>query len=422
MRSDPMGWAGTAIPNYANVSATYRKHLSSGRARLADLLGEQVEVESSGPWVTTGEGRRFLNFGGYGVLFTGARHPVVVEEVERQLRKNPTSTRVFLEPVAARAAEMLIAVAPGDLERVHFCGSGAEAVETAIKLARLNGRTRLISMQNGYHGKTMGALSLTARPVFQDPFRPLLPSAHVPFGDLEALTEVLSRHPGECCVVLEPVQAEAGVNIPPAGYLRQVGEICRQFGALFVLDEVQSGMGRLGYWWGAEREAVVPDILLAGKSLGGGVMPVAATIASNAVFAPLDRDPVLHTSTFSAAPIAMAGVCGALRAITEDDLVSRAADLGAALLQEIQRIAYTHLDSFGCEVRGLGLLIAVDIAEPGVAGELLVEMIKYDVVANLSLNSDTVLRLTPPAVLTPEDIQFFVERFESAAFAIARNR
>ncbi|MBH0781579.1 aspartate aminotransferase family protein [Nocardia bovistercoris] len=407
--------------DYDRVAATYRRNLSSGRARLADMLGGHLEVESKGAWITVADGQHFLNVGGYGVFITGARHPIVVAEVERQLHSHPISSRLFLEPALGRAAQMLTATTPPGLNRVHFCNSGAEATEAAIKLARLNQRPFLISTVGGYHGKTMGALSVTGRSVFQDPFRPLLPDvAHVPFGDTAALAAVLREHPEQACVILEPVQAEAGVVLPPPGYLAAVQSLCAEYGALFVLDEVQTGLGRLGLWWGAERESIRPDVLLSGKGLGGAVMPVAAVIATDEVFSGLDRDPLLHTSTFSGAPIAMAAVCGALRAIEEDGLVERAARLGEILLREITRIVDRYLSDLGARVRGSGLLIAVDIAEPGVAGELLIELVKNNVVANLSMNSDFVLRFTPPAVLSDNEVDFFLNRFEVAARATAQ--
>ncbi|WP_063042300.1 aspartate aminotransferase family protein [Nocardia pseudovaccinii] len=409
-----------AADTRAHLTKIYRTNLSTGRARLGEMLGGQFEVESSGAWITTNGGERYLNFGGYGVFLTGARHPVVIEEVAEQLRTHPIGTRMFLEPAAARAAEMLTAVTPAGLTRIHFSGSGAEATEAAIKLARLNGRSHLYSMVGGYHGKTMGALSLTARTVFQDPFRPLLPNVtHIPYNDTEALASALARHPGQACVIVEPIQAEAGVIVPAPDYLRAVRAVCAEHDALLVLDEIQTGLGRLGTWWGADREGIRPDILLSGKGLGGGVLPVAATIASDAVFARLDRDPLLHTSTFSSAPIAMAAVCGALRAIREDGLVDKARVLGERLLPEISAIVDRYLRSRGCTVRGAGLLIGIDIADPGSAGELLINLVKNNVIANLSLNSDHVLRLTPPAILTEWEVQFFLKRFERAACATA---
>ncbi|MFF8287050.1 aspartate aminotransferase family protein [Streptomyces albus] len=399
----------------------YRTTMSKGRATLGELFGKHVELESEGAWVTGEQGRRFLNCGGYGVFLMGARHPTVVRHVEAQLARHPVATRLFLEPQAARAAEALVARTPRGLERVHFACGGAEAVEAAIKLARTLGRDRLVATHQGYHGKTTGALSLTGKDVFQEPFRPLLPGVdHVPYGDAAALEEMLRTLPaGRACVVLEPVQGEAGVIVPPDGYLKDVERLCRRHGALFVLDEIQTGLGRLGTWWGADREGVTPDILLTGKGLGGGVLPVSALVATPQAFAAFDKDPYLHTSTFSGTPLAMAAVRGALAATEEDGLVGRAHELGERLLPELRRIAHTHLAGLVREVRGRGLLIGVEFTEPGPAGELLIELIEQGVIANHSLNSHMVLRFTPPAVLTPSDEEFLCEAFDRACRAQA---
>ncbi|MFF0816700.1 aspartate aminotransferase family protein [Rhodococcus sp. NPDC003318] len=402
-----------------DVDRIYRTNLSAGRAMIAEMTGGHVEVASEGAWVTSADGERFLNAGGYGVFITGARHPIVEDEVIRQLRTHPVGTRMFLDPVAARAAEMLSACTPAGLERIHFCGSGAEATEAAIKIARLQGRRRLVSMYGGYHGKTMGALSLTARAAYQKPFEPLLPSVtHVTYSDVDELEAELRRHPGEVCVIVEPVQGEAGVIVPEPGYLHTVRALCTRYGAFLVVDEIQTGLGRLGSWWGVDREAVVPDILLSGKALGGGILPVAAAICTDEAFGVLNRDPFLHTSTFSAAPLAMAAVCGALRAIKEDDLVLRAQTLGAILIPAVTRSLTRHLGPFVRAVRGRGLLIGIEFSEPGMAGEMLVELISNRVIANFSLNSDSVLRFTPPAILTEPDTEFLLAALDNAAHTV----
>ncbi|MFJ7492078.1 aspartate aminotransferase family protein [Streptomyces sp. NPDC097727] len=404
---------------YADLAARYRRCLSKGRASLGEMFGGDVEVAAEGPWIHTASGSRILNCGGYGVFLMGARHPRVVAEVTRQLNTNPVATRLLLEPAVVDAAEALIDVVPTGLQKVHFAGSGAEAVEGAIKLARAQGRRRLISMDLGYHGKTMGALSLTAKDVFQQPFRPLLPQvSHVPYGDAAALETELARHPGEGCVIVEPVQGEAGVIVPPEGYLRDVARLCREYGALFVLDEIQTGLGRLGTWWGADREGVVPDILLVGKGLAGGVVPVSALVATPEAFRPFDKDPFIHTSTFSGNPLAMAAARGALAAIKEDSLVERSDELGRLLLTELHRIAREVLGHRLLEVRGAGLLIGLEFTVPGLAGDLLLELIGAGVLANHSLNSSTVMRLTPPAVLGQDDVQFLLDAFEKAAHAV----
>ncbi|MEE4598369.1 aminotransferase class III-fold pyridoxal phosphate-dependent enzyme [Streptomyces sp. DSM 41524] len=397
------------------ILALYRAHLSKGRATLAALFGSHMEVSSSGAWLTTSDGERFLNCGGYGVFLMGARHPIIMEAVERQLRIHPVATRILLEPAVARAAEALVSVMPEGLDRVHFALSGAEAVETALKLARAGGRRRTVSMNGGYHGKTLGALSATAKPVYQDPFRPLLPDfCHLPFGDTDALEKELADHPGEVCVLVEPVQGEGGVIIPPDGYLKRVEDLVRRYDGFLVLDEVQSGMGRLGHWWGADMEGVSPDVLLTGKALGGGVVPVSAAVATGAAFRPFDKDPYIHTATFSGAPLLMAAVQGAIRAVQEDDLVTRARELGAELLPEIESIALRNIPELLVGVRGRGLLIGVELTEAGLAGELLIELFNHGVVANHSMNGSSVIRFTPPAVLARSDVEFLLDSFDKA--------
>lgn len=406
---------------YLGLSARYRNVLSKGRAALGDMFGGDVEVASEGPWIHTADGRRILNCGGYGVFLMGARHPTVIAEVAAQLAKNPVATRLLLEPTVVAAAEALIGVAPPGLAQVHFAGSGAEAVEAAIKMARAQGKRHLISMESGYHGKTMGALSVTAKEVFQAPFRPLLPDvSHVPYGDADALAAELAKYRGTACVIVEPVQGEAGVIIPPPGYLADVRRLCDEYDSLFVLDEIQTGLGRLGYWWGADREQVTPDVLLVGKGLSGGVVPVSAAVATAAAFRPFDRDPFIHTSTFSGNPLAMAAACGAIAAIREDGLVDRARRLGELLRSELAAIAGAVLGDRVREVRGVGLLIGIEVAVPGMAGDLLLELIGAGVLGNHSLNSPNVMRLTPPAVLGDAEVHILLDSFERAARAVLR--
>ncbi|MGI8309292.1 aspartate aminotransferase family protein [Saccharopolyspora hattusasensis] len=402
------------------TSERYRRHISRGRARLADMTGGLTEVSSHGSRVVDAAGKTYLNCGGYGVFLLGHAHPAVVEAVVEQVRRHPLTTRLMLEPTVASAAETLARVAPNGLDYVHFVNSGAEATEAAIKLARAHGHAHLISAVGGYHGKTMGALSITARELYQAPFRPLLPSVdHVPFGDAQALEEALAAAP-PACVVVEPVQGEGGVVVPPSGYLRDVAQLCRKYGALFVLDEVQTGLGRLGHWWGADRESVTPDILLVGKNLSGGVVPVAAMVATAEAYSPFNRDPFLHTSTFAGSPIAAAAAEAAIRVVVAENLVTKASELGEYLLQELRRILLHHCGHLITDVRGLGLLIGVELVNEQVTGELLMELLDHGVLVNHSLNAHRVLRFTPPAVLTSEDVHWLLEAVTRAAETLAR--
>ncbi len=395
----------------------YRRHLGDGQGRVAAMLDTPVEVSAQGALVYTADGRELLNCGGYGVFFVGAGHPTVLAAVREQLERMALSTRVLLNEPAALAAQALTAVAPPGLTKVHFSCSGAEAVETAIKIDRANGRYRLVSMRVGYHGKTIGALSLTARALYQDPFRPLLPDVtHVPFGDLPALEPVLGP---DVCVVVEPVQSEGGVILTPPGYLTQVEALCRAAGALLVLDEVMTGLGRLGTWWGADRDGVSPDILLAGKALSGGLVPVSATLATPAVFAPFDRDPYLHTATYSAAPLAMAAVRATVAVIESENLVQRAGELGTRLRDGLATIAARHLDHLVAQVRGAGLLIGIEFRAGHHAAEFLMDLLDQDVVVNHSMNAHPVLRFTPPATLSAAHEARLLAAVERAAVALA---
>nr|WP_245607611.1 aminotransferase class III-fold pyridoxal phosphate-dependent enzyme [Streptomyces prunicolor] len=402
--------------------ALHARHLSSGRGRLAAMFGNIVEESARGAEITSTDGTNYLNCGGYGVFFVGAGHPRVVAAVRRQAERLALSTRLFLDPVSGLAASALAGVAPAGLDRVHFSGSGTEAVEAAVKLARAHGRRRLISMRDGYHGKTLGALSLTAKALYQDPFRPLLPDVqHVPFGDTDALAAVLGDGGADACVVVEPVQSEAGVIVPPPGYLGAVAALCREHRAFLVVDEVMTGLGRLGSWWGCVAEGVRPDVLVTGKALSGGVMPVAATLATQEAFEPFDSDPFLHTSTYSGAPIAMAAASATIGVIRDEGLVERAAAIGARLLPALRAVAADRAPGPVREIRGAGLLIGIELVDAGAAGEFLLEMVDRGVVVNHSLNAHPVVRLTPPAVLSPAQEARLLEAVEGALTAMAKS-
>lgn len=405
--------------DHSAVLDIYRRHLSRGRAKISDVFGTEMEMSAKGSWIETSDGGRYLNAGGYGVFIHGARHPHVESAVIRQIQTNPIASRILLEPQAARAAAALARRAPDGLEHVHFACSGTEVTEAAIKLARTLGRQRLVSTTRGYHGKTLGALSVTANSLYQDPFRPLLPDVtHVPFGDAAALAEGLRTGP-EACVILEPVQGEGGVHIPPEGYLRDVRALCDKYGAIFVLDEIQTGLGRLGAWWGADLEGVTPDILLVGKGLSGGIVPVSAMVATPQVFKAFNKDPFIHTSTFSGAPVAMAAARAAIEAIEADGLVERAASIGFRLLGRMREIVDLRCAHLVREVRGVGLLIGVEMEGPGLAGELLAELVDQHLIVNYSLNASSVLRLTPPAVMSEDDTEFLLSAFDAACAALS---
>ncbi|WP_235921612.1 aspartate aminotransferase family protein [Lentzea tibetensis] len=396
----------------------FERHLSSARAAMSRMFDDHEEVRSEGALVWAADGTEFLNCAGYGVFLLGARHPRVAQAVIDQVVRHPLSTRILLEPTSAHAASVLADVCPPGLSKVHFAGSGAEATEAAIKLARAHGIRRLVSCTNGYHGKTLGALSVTARDVYQAPFRPLLPDVvTVPFGDVVALADVLSDGVPSCFIV-EPVQGEGGVIVPPSSYLSDVERLCREHGAFLVVDEILTGLGRLGRWWGCGD--VTPDVLLVGKALSGGIVPVSAAVCTPEAYLPFDKDPFLHTSTFAAAPIAVAAARAAVEAIIVDDLVPRAAAIGSFLLKSLRDSANRHCPDVVRDVRGEGLLIGVELVDAGFTGELLLALLDEQVLVNHSLNNSAVLRLTPPAVLTDAQASRIGAAFDAAFAQLAR--
>lgn len=403
------------------VLARYTRHVNASLANLARLVCTPVELEAHGTTVQGSDGRTYLDCGGFGVFLLGHCHPTVVAAVRRQLERNPLATRLFLNPELAQAAEDLAGVAPAGLDHVFLTNSGAEATELGLKLARLNGRSRVVAMTGGFHGKTLGALSVTGRAQYRDPFGPLLPQVEfIPFGDLEALAAALAVDPGGSAVLLEPVQAEGGVRVPPVSYLQGVRATCTATGALMVLDEIQSGLGRLGDWWGADLAGVVPDVLLTGKVLGGGVMPVGGVIAGDQVFAPLDADPLLHSSTFAGSPLASVAVSATIEVLRTEGLVERAARLGPEVLAMTRDAVERHCPHLVNEVRGVGLLVGIDFVTAEAATEFLIALLDEDVIPSYSLNSSNVLRLTPPAVLEPTDLQWLERALANAATTVGR--
>jgi putrescine aminotransferase len=397
-------------PDRDEIIRLYGQHLGRTTARIAEHTGLPVEHRSEGSRVWDEQGKEYLDCGGYGVFILGHRHPDVVRAMHEQLDRHPVATRTLLSAELALAAARLAATTPPGLDYVYFACTGAEAVETAIKLARASGRRRLIAMERGFHGKTMGALSISNRAVFQRPFQPLLPDVTtVPFGDIAALDAALTSADGKACVVVEPVQGEGGVRIPPPGYLRAVAEHCRRAGAFLVVDEIQTGLGRLGAWWGCEAEGVVPDLLLAGKALGGGCVPVSAVVATEEAFAPFNRNPRLHSSTFSGTPLAMAAVRAALDVIERDGIVERARTLGESLLERVKgSLAGAPVDVVR-EVRGRGLLIGIELTHPRLAGAMMMALLERGVITANTLGVDTVVRLSPPALLVEDEVDWLVD-------------
>jgi len=396
--------AGSPQELAAEVFENYRQFVNPPLARVMKLSGSPIEVRAQGSTIWDQNGKAYLDFaGGYGVFTLGHSHPRVVEAVRKQLGLMALSGKTMFNVMLGRAAKRLADLAPGDLRISFWCNSGTEAIEGAIKLARAaTGRTTIVSTIDAFHGKTMGALSVSGRETFQTPFKPLLEGfAHVPYGDASMLDEALAD---AAAFVVEPVQGEGGVNVPPPGYLRAVREACDRTGALFIADEVQTGLGRCGYLFASNRDDVVPDVITVAKGLSGGVMPVGAFIARpdcwNRAFG---KSPLLHTSTFGGNELACAAALAAMDVLVEDGLVDAARERGEQLLAGAQTIA-SDFPGVVREARGLGLLVGVELTNEGYGGWIIPEMLKAGVTAAWTLNLQRVIRLEPPLIVTAEEV------------------
>lgn len=407
---------GAASPQalYDETYENYRGFLNPPLARVMKLSGSPVEVRASGTTIWDHAGKAYLDFaGGYGVFTLGHSHPRVVDAVREQLERMSLSGKTMFDPLVGRLAKRLAEITPGDLAISFFANSGAEAVEGALKLARAaTGRTKVVATANAFHGKTLGALSVSGRDAYKTPFGPLIADVvHVPYGDSTALADVLAE---AAAFVVEPVQGEGGIIVPPLGYLRAARAACDASGALLIADEVQTGLGRCGMLFGCDRDGIVPDVLTLAKGLSGGIVPIGAYVARRTVWdAAYGRAPLLHTSTFGGNPLACAAALAALDVLRDDDLVANARARGERLLHGARNIAAAYPEVVR-EARGLGLLVGVELRSEGYAGTIVPEMLKRGVTAAWTLNMQRMIRLEPPLIVTDAEVDTALAALRSA--------
>ncbi|MBX5466640.1 MAG: aspartate aminotransferase family protein [Firmicutes bacterium] len=394
--------------------------MNPGLARVYRFMGlTQVEATGRGATVIDAEGVEYLDCtSGYGVMNQGYLHPRIVAAAREQLERMAMSSRVMLQEAPIALAEYLAQITPGDLTYSFFVNSGAEAVETALKLARAaTGRVRWVSTTGAFHGKTLGALSVSGRPLYQDPFRPLLADVvQVPYGNLAALEAVLDER--VAAVIVEPIQGEGGVVVPPDDYLPGIRRACDRVGALFIADEVQTGIGRTGYLFAVEAAGVVPDLLCLAKALGGGVVPIGAVVGRPQAWRMFDEHPLLHTSTFGGNPLAARVALEALRVTVEEGLAERARQLGGWFLPALAQVGARYPDLVAA-VRGRGLMVGVEFRTPGVAAAVMTELFARRILVVYTLNNERVIRVMPPLVVAKADLERVVACFDEALSAVA---
>jgi predicted acetylornithine/succinylornithine family transaminase len=377
---------------FEDVQAREAKHILPVAARMPVAL-----VSGRGSRVTDVEGREYVDLtSGWGVCAIGHCHPALVRAIADQAARLMQTTNVFYTLPQLDLAEALAEIAPARITRSFFVNSGTEAVEGALKLAhRATGRRKFVSTNNSFHGRTLGALSVIGQAKHRDPYRALLPEpVNVPFGDFEAAARAIDTE--TAAFIVEPVQGEGGVNPVPPGYLARLRQLCDASGALLILDEVQTGIGRTGKMLALEHDGVVPDVLTLGKGLGGG-FPVAAFLCSEEVAATVKLGD--HGGTYVGNPVACAAALATLRTVREDKLVERAAAVGERLLAKLARFAAENPEH-AVEARGRGLLLGLVLRDTDRAATLAKRALAEGVLVNVTAGN--VLRLFP-ALNIPED-------------------
>ena len=356
-------------------------------------------VSGKGCVIKDDQGNSYLDFlAGIATNVLGHAHPAIVKSVSTQVATLGHVSNFFAHPQGLLLASRLQAMSGDSNSRVFFCNSGAEATEAALKISRRTGRSKIVAAQGSFHGRTMGALSMTGQPAKREPFTPLLKGiTHVPFGDLAAMRRAVTKR--TAMVIVEPIMGEAGVITPPDGYLAGLRLLCDQTGALLVFDCVQTGIGRTGQWFGFEHEKVKPDILTLAKGLGGG-LPIGATIAYSSAAQLLQAGD--HGTTFGGSPISCAAGNAVLDVIVKNKLMQSARSHEKKIKSKLTPVSGVK------EVRGRGLLLGIELESP-IAKKVAASLLDSGVIVNAA--NESTIRIAPPLIVTTLQIEKFISLF-----------
>jgi ornithine--oxo-acid transaminase len=407
------------------------KYLNPQMPRMLHTIGfDKVYERGEGAYLYDADGQAYADFlSGFGVFAAGRNHPVIKKALQDAIDIDFAAwTQFDCQPIAGLLAQRLLEKVPG-LDRVFFCNSGTEAVESALKFARFStGRSRIVYAHHAFHGLTTGSLSVNGAEEFKKGFGPLLPDALVPLGDLAALEAELSR--GDvAAMIIEPIQGH-GVMAPPRGFLAAAKELLHKHGALLICDEVQSGFGRTGKFWAYQHDSdVIPDIVTVAKALSGGYVPVGAMLTTDkiysSVFSGMDRV-LVHSATFKAGPLAMAAGLASLAVIEDEGLVENAARVGGALKSGLEELAAKH--DLISDVRGRGLMIGIEFGKPsglrakagwnmlqkarvGLFAQMVVVALfqRHRILTQVSGDNMEVIKLIPPLMIGDTEVRLFLD-------------
>jgi len=372
-------------------------------------------------------GREYIDcLGGYGMLDHGWSHPDVVAAVAAQLQRTPMPSQELIDPLRGVLARLMADITPGDIKYSFFCASGTEAVEGAIKLAKMyTQKSGFIVATKAFHGKTMGSLSMLGKADYRTPPGVLYggPVYHVPYGDAEAVEKQLEICQqvgiGIAAVMMEPIQGEAGAIVPPDDFLPRIRKATRDYGVLLIADEVQTGLGRTGKLWGVDHWDVAPDIMTVAKSLGGGVMPISAFCSTEEIWqCMMYPNPFIHTTTTGGGALACSAAIAAIHVALRDDFPGMAAAKGAYLIPKLQALADEY-DGIYEKITGKGLLIGQHFKSPEVGYKVAAGLFKRGVLVAGTLTNASTIRIEPPLVITFEQLDSVIDRLEDTLKEVA---
>lgn len=388
---------------------------------LSKLGLDKVAAKAQGATITDSQGKTYIDcVGGYGLFNLGHNNPDIIESVIDQLKEQQLLTKPLISEVQVRLAECIEKITPGDLSCSFILNSGSEAIDCAIKLVRLiRGGKTIITAEKAFHGHTFGALTASGIPSFKRAFQPLLPGfASVPFGDIEALEQSISAD--TAAVLIEPIQHEAGVLLPPDGYLKKVRELCDEHDLILVLDEIKTGFGKTGRMFACEYYDIVPDVLVLGKSLGGGLIPMGAVVAKSNLWKRFGLSFPMSASSYAGNVLACRAALAAIRYIQEGSLLSECAEKGGMLLRSFRDYVEEYPDILR-SANGLGLLIGIVTQNGKIAFELAKEMIRQGVIMVPAFGNSSVLMVEPPLVISFQQIRMVVDSFAAACAKVSNN-
>ena len=377
-------------------------------------------AEGKGCILKTAEGKEYLDLiGGIAVTSTGHSHPKVVEAICRQAGQiiHGNAFGNFIYPIQAELAELIAERAPGNLQSTFFGNSGAEAVEGAIKLAiKATGRNRLIFFTRAFHGRTYMTLSVSSKRLYKDPFEPLYPwVTEVPFNDINTARAVMRDN--VAAIIVEPIQGEGGIRACDDEFLPALKELAHEYGALLLVDEIQTGFGRTGQWFASEHYHVVPDIMTMAKGMASG-MPIGGFIASSELMAEFADPPLVHCTTFGGNPVSCAAAVATIKVIEEENLLQNARDRGQELVDGMNALREKY-PQIVKEVRGRGLLTAIEMHRPEDTAAFAAKVNDLGAVVCWTVNSGTTVRVSPPLVITQEQVGQALDIFGKALAILA---